>query len=115
MIRSSGLIPISNRLAPATVSLGPATGCFLREGDRENKEGTWFLMTATSIREIQPRAQTALANSPIHELRSLQVEERGDALLISGSVSTFYHKQLAQEVVRSVCKGTEVVNSIRVE
>ncbi len=72
-------------------------------------------MTTTSIGNVQPRAQTALANSPIYDLRSLQVDHRGDTLLISGSVSSFYHKQLAQEVVRSVCKGIEVVNSIRVE
>ena len=65
--------------------------------------------------ELVPRAQAALAGSPFYELRGLQVERRRDALLISGCVSSFYHKQLAQEVVRSVCVDTEVVNSIRVE
>ena len=52
---------------------------------------------------VQPRAQAALTTSPFYELRGLQVEQRDDALLISGCVSSFYHKQLAQEVVRSVC------------
>ncbi|HUT13798.1 MAG TPA: BON domain-containing protein [Thermoguttaceae bacterium] len=70
--------------------------------------------TSTSQSEIQPRAQTALRNSPIYELRDLQVEHRDGALLISGVVSSFYHKQLAQEVVRSVCKDAELVNSIHV-
>lgn len=71
---------------------------------------------ATRIADtVQPRAQAALTNSPFYELRELQVEQRNGALVISGCVSSFYHKQLAQEVVRSVCSGIEVVNSIRVE
>ena len=72
-------------------------------------------MAATTAESVQPRAQAALSNSPFYELRELRVEQRNDALLISGCVSSFYHKQLAQEVVRSVCAGIEVVNSIRVE
>jgi hypothetical protein len=74
-----------------------------------------YLMSATVIDAVQPRAQAALANSPFYELRELQVEHRDDTLLISGCVSSFYHKQLAQEVVRSVCTGVKLVNSIRVE
>jgi len=72
-------------------------------------------MSDISIDDAKPRAQTALANSPIYELRDLAVERRDDMLLLSGRVSSFYYKQLAQEAVRSVCKGIEVVNSIRVE
>ena len=65
--------------------------------------------------DVQPRAQAALTNSPFYELRELLVEHRDGALVISGCVTSFYHKQLAQEVVRSVCAGIEVVNSIHVE
>ena len=72
-------------------------------------------MTTTSTNDVQPRAQTALAGNPIHELRDLQVEHREGTLVISGTVSSFYHKQLAQEVVRSVCESIEVMNSICVE
>lgn len=72
-------------------------------------------MAVTTIDDVQPRAQAALANSPFYELRELQVESRDDALLISGCVSSFYHKQLAQEVVRSVCTDRRVINSISVE
>ena len=71
-------------------------------------------MNSTSASEILPRAQTALATSPIFELRDLHVQDQGGALLISGAVSSFYHKQLAQEVVRSVCEDLDVVNTIRV-
>jgi hypothetical protein len=72
-------------------------------------------MVATVIDDVQPRAQAALANSPFYELRELKVEHRDGALLIDGCVSSFYHKQLAQEVIRSVCTDIKVVNSIRVE
>lgn len=75
-------------------------------------------MTTVSEPNIQSRAQMALANSPIFELRELQVEFDGtcDSLLISGVVSSFYHKQLAQEIVRAVCKNVEyeLINAIRV-
>jgi hypothetical protein len=75
-------------------------------------------MTAVSEPDVQVRAQMALANSPIYELRELHVEHDSgrDTLLISGTVSSFYHKQLAQEVVRAVCKSAklELVNAIRV-
>jgi len=76
-------------------------------------------MAQVSVRDVQPRAQTALANSPIFELRELRVGQEETTLLISGCVSSFYHKQLAQEVVRAVCRECkdveiDLVNSIRV-
>jgi hypothetical protein len=72
-------------------------------------------MALIVIDEVQSRAQAALRNSPFYELRKLQVEQVDDALAISGRVSSFYHKQLAQEVVRSVSTGMKVVNSICVK
>ena len=73
-------------------------------------------MIGESENDIQPRAQAALASSAVHELRELQVEvvDGGQSLLLYGSVSSFYHKQLAQEAVRAVCLGVNVINSIRV-
>jgi hypothetical protein len=72
-------------------------------------------MASNLINDLHNRAQTALSNSPFFELHELQVELRDSTLYISGNVSSFYHKQLAQEVVRSVCQGIEVINSIQVE
>jgi hypothetical protein len=71
-------------------------------------------MAISSSSDVQPRAQAALANSPFYELHELRVEAHEEALMISGSVTSFYHKQLAQEVVRSVCKEIAVINSIDV-
>ena len=72
-------------------------------------------MAECSAKDVQPRAQRALTASPIFALREVRVEQKNDALLISGLVSSFYHKQLAQEVVRAVAEGIAVVNSIHVQ
>lgn len=71
-------------------------------------------MSERSAIEIRPAAQSALSDSPIFALRKLIVEQADDSLLIRGSVPSYYYKQLAQETVRAVANGVEVVNSIRV-
>lgn len=71
-------------------------------------------MGEVSSRDVLPRAQTALLDSPIYELRELCVEQHNGSLLIRGVVSSFYHKQLAQEVVRAVCREIDIVNSVNV-
>ncbi len=72
-------------------------------------------MIRANVNEVQPRAQLALAKSPIYALRELTVEQTSQGLLISGSVSSFYHKQLAQEVVLAVAGVVEVINRVHVE
>jgi len=72
-------------------------------------------MPELPAREFQPQAQKALAKSPIYDLRDLRVEQYDGSLVISGTVSSFYYKQLAQEVVFAICRDIEVVNSILVE
>jgi hypothetical protein len=50
-------------------------------------------------------AQNALASSPLYDLRELRVEADGDdCLAVRGMVSSFYHKQLAQEALMRVAK-----------
>jgi hypothetical protein len=50
----------------------------------------------------------------------LRVARENDTLRISGTLSSFYHKQLAQEVVKHAVEGcegaeaVEVVNAIHV-
>ena len=67
-----------------------------------------------TIESVQSRAQSALSNSPIFDLRGLSVEEVEGGLLLTGSVSSYYHEQLAQEAVRTVALGVPVMNSILV-
>ena len=72
-------------------------------------------MSNKSAPDLERRAQSALTSSPVYSLRELTVESRNDALLITGSVGSFYHKQLAQEAVRAVVGAVEVVNSVQVQ
>lgn len=61
------------------------------------------------------RARAALAASPVFALRELDVAMAGDRLIISGRVNCFYHKQLAQEIVRNAVEGVPVINAISVD
>ncbi|HAA69497.1 MAG TPA: transport-associated domain protein [Planctomycetaceae bacterium] len=56
-----------------------------------------------------------MASSPIFALRDLKVEREGEILWIHGRVNSFYHKQLAQEAIRALADGLQVVNSIDVD
>ena len=60
------------------------------------------------------QAAAVLAKSSIRELRHLRVDGSANTLQLSGEVRSFYHKQLAQETVRSVAAGMQVVNRVHV-
>ena len=59
-------------------------------------------------------AQQRLHASPYHVLRDVQCELRDDSLVLRGHVSSFYLKQLAQEMVRKVDGVRGVVNTLEV-
>jgi len=69
----------------------------------------------TPLQKISDQAQAALEQSPIYLLRLIRVTPTADVLRLTGRVDTFYHKQMAQEVVRSVADGVQVVNAVRVD
>jgi osmotically-inducible protein OsmY len=73
-----------------------------------------FLMTDRVLVDVESRVQTALAASPVYALRELRVERHGTSLHLHGLVPSYYYKQLAQEVVRSIAGNFEVINSIAV-
>ena len=72
-------------------------------------------MPESTFSRVHSQAQEALGCSPIFALRRLQINCQGESLVLSGRVATYYHKQLAQEVVREATEGVEVVNSIHVD
>lgn len=53
-----------------------------------------------------------LSGSPIPELRKLVVTETEQEVVISGQVSSFYIKQMAQEAVRSAVAGRQLQNKV---
>lgn len=65
--------------------------------------------------DIVGRAQAAMLECPILAIRGVTVEQLADRLVIRGRVSSFYHKQQAQEVVRAVSEGMLVVNDVVVQ
>lgn len=85
-----------------------------------------FTATATCLLQVQAwiamsgskdnldQARRALRESFLNDLRTLDVEQAGDSLVISGRVNSFYHKQMAQEIVRAVCEGVELHNTVDV-
>lgn len=62
--------------------------------------------------DLRALAQAALADGPIAALQQVRVDQVGNSLLLSGMVTSFYHKQLAQEQVRLAVGDIEIVNSI---
>ena len=59
-------------------------------------------------------ASLALRRSAIPALRKLSLEETDAVVVISGRVSSYYLKQLAQEAVMPVLGGRELRNRVAV-
>jgi hypothetical protein len=60
----------------------------------------------------QPRAGQVLRQSPIPALRKLSVEENDHSVVLSGSVSSYYLKQLAQETIMPVLGDRQLHNGV---
>lgn len=67
-----------------------------------------------SAPRVTIQAAHALKRSLHPALRSLYVEERDDCLIISGRVTSYYLKQLAQETIMSLCGDRQLVNRVNV-
>lgn len=72
-------------------------------------------MIDAGSRDAPARAQVLLQQSPVAELRDLAIDREGDQLRIHGRVRSFYHKQLAQETVRSVAGDLRLINDVAVD
>ena len=93
------------------VNLVPRDSYFVLQGMEPMTEPSLLV----SADELLARAQRALESSPVFGLRSLQVQCGDEALVITGRVASFYHKQLAQEIVLAIAGSTIVLNQVRVE
>jgi len=60
------------------------------------------------------RAEAILAHSKVLRSRGLSVSNRDGHLIIRGQVSLFYHKQLAQELIRAEIPDVMLINEIQV-
>jgi len=63
---------------------------------------------------IRENAQAALRQSPSSDIRGLTVVQLQSAIVLHGHVNSFYHKQLAQELIKSKIGGAELLNEAEV-
>lgn len=70
--------------------------------------------TLQSSPTVQTLAAQALKLSSHPALRHLHVQETDQAIIISGRVSSYYLKQLAQETIMAVRGALELINQVRV-
>ena len=64
---------------------------------------------------IARAAREILSNSSVRELRFLRVDGSANQLELTGRVGSYYHKQLAQETIRRVAGGMQMVNRVQVK
>jgi hypothetical protein len=67
-----------------------------------------------STSHVATQATHALRKSSHPALRALSVEGTEGNLIISGRVTSYYLKQLAQETIMSVREGMQLVNKVDV-
>jgi hypothetical protein len=72
------------------------------------------LMAQAFCNDVASLARIILRRSKIFDLRTLEVEQEAECVVLRGSVDSFYHKQLAQEMIKTSLDGVEVINEIRV-
>jgi hypothetical protein len=59
-----------------------------------------------------PRAALLMRENPVSDLRRLDVLESESEIVISGIVSSYYLKQMAQEAVRPALSGRRLRNKV---
>lgn len=55
-----------------------------------------------------------LQRHPLAPLRRLRVIEQGDQVVITGTLPSYYYKQLAQEALMPLLGGRRLVNKVEV-
>ncbi len=76
-------------------------------------EDRYTLMRPAS--QVLDQAAHALKRSPHFALRKLSVGGNDGTLIITGKVSSYYHKQLAQEILKPLRGHLQLVNQVYVE
>jgi hypothetical protein len=60
-------------------------------------------------------AKAVLSKSKIRDLRRITISQEEDHIILHGRASSYYHKQLAQELIRCELPDVEVINKMQVE
>jgi hypothetical protein len=70
------------------------------------------MSTSTTLSPPEPRE--VLTASPLPQLRRLEVTVNEGVVVISGKVSSYYLKQLAQETIRPALGDRRLLNRVEV-
>ena len=62
--------------------------------------------------ESPPRAALLMRENPVNDLRRLDVTETDLEIVISGIVTSYYLKQMAQEAIRPALSGRRLRNQV---
>lgn len=81
---------------------------------RDSRATEFSVMIQVKSQPLSQQASTMLANSSVRELREIRVDEDDETLELSGQVRSYYHKQLAQETIRSAAMGRRLINRLKV-
>ena len=66
----------------------------------------------TVLLESPARAAALLRDNPVNDLRRLEVIETDSDVTITGIVTSYYLKQMAQETVRPALNGRRLRNKV---
>jgi len=69
-------------------------------------------MSPTNNQRIGDEISRRLEASPYHELRRVEVDVDDQEIVLSGSVPSYFIKQLAQETSRSAGEGRKIQNQL---
>ena len=64
---------------------------------------------------VHDKVEAAILLNPHLRRRNMNVSADGNCVRLTGKVNSFFEKQMAQEAVRTVCDGFQVVNSVDVD
>jgi hypothetical protein len=84
-------------------------------GSRVSSSFWWKERREMSLSALeQARAGLVLRHSPIPALRKLVLEETEATIIIRGTVTSYYFKQMAQEAVMPLLRGRVLINRVGV-
>ena len=66
----------------------------------------------TALLDPPARAAVLLRDNPVNDLRRLEVTETESEIVITGIVTSYYLKQMAQEALRPALNGRRLRNKV---
>jgi len=78
----------------------------------DERNGGMFSVTSGDMLVL---AKAVLSKSKIRDLRRITISQEEDSIVLHGRASSYYHKQLAQELIRCELPEVEVINKLHVE